>query len=134
MERRDDGEKITARILSGFRYLKIQAQEIEQRLDELEIESQKENGTTRYQAAKARLQNQLWVSRARCLEEEARLRDLIDREENPQMRNILLQLMRGKNWTQIALVLGGNNTKAGVKSQFYRWREEQKSCNQMQLL
>lgn len=125
MERRDDGEKITARILSGFRYLKIQVQEIEQRIDELEIESRKENGTTRYQAALARLQDRLWVSRARCLEEEARLRELIDREENPQMRNILLQLMRGKNWTQIALVLGGNNTKAGVKSQFYRWREEQ---------
>jgi hypothetical protein len=130
MERRDDGGKITARILSSFRYLKIQVQEIEQRIDELEIESQKESGTKRYHAAMARLQNQLWVSRARCLEEEARLRDLIDRVEDPQMRSILtFYSIRGKNWTQVAFALGGNNTKAGVKARFYRWLEDQKSCN-----
>lgn len=130
MERRGDGEKITARILAGFRYLQIQVQEIEQRIDELEVESQNESGSPRYQAALDRLQNQLWTSRARCLEEEARLRDLIDRVEDPQMRSILtLYTIHGKNWTQIALELGGNNTRAGVKARFYRWRDEQKSCN-----
>lgn len=133
MERRDDGEKITARILAGFRYLKIQVQEIEQRIDELEIESRKENGTPRYRAALDRLQNQLWVSRARWLEEEARLRDLISRVDDPQMRSILtFYSIRGMNWTQVAFALGGNNTKSGVKARFYRWLEEQKvatKCN-----
>ena len=135
MERRDDGEKITARILSGFRYLKIQVQEIEQRIDELEIATKEVGETGRYREALVRLQNQLWISRARCLEEEARLRELIGRVEDPQMRSILtLYVVRGKNWTQIALELGGNNTRAGVKARFYRWLEEQQTCNQMQLL
>lgn len=130
MERSDS--KPTLRVLSGFRYLKIQVQEIEQRIDELEREEKAESGTLRYRKALARLKDRLWVSRARCLEEEAHLRELIDHEENPLMRSILLQLIRGKNWTQIALALGGNNTKAGVKAQFYRWRDEQKvatKCN-----
>lgn len=129
MEKRDDTASITLRSLSGFRYLKVQVQEIEQRIDELTRESKKNNGTARYKTALRRLQDQLWVSRARCLEEEARLRDLVDRVDDPMVRDILLLLMRGKNWTQIALELGGNNTKAGVKAQFYRWQEKQKSCN-----
>ena len=81
----------------------------------------------------ARLENQLWMLRARCLEEEARVRKLIADVDNPQMRMILaLHLIREKNWTQIAVELGGNNTKSGVKAQFYRWLKEQKvatKCN-----
>ena len=135
MERRGNCEKITARTLSGFRYLKIQVQEIEQRIDELNCEIKKGNGTDRYKEALSRLKNQLWVSRARCLESEAHLRNLIEHVEDSQMRSILtLYSIHGKNWTQIALELGGNNTRAGVKARFYRWLEEQKTCNQMQLL
>ena len=129
MERRDGGDKITARILAGFRYLKIQVQEIEQRIDELKI-AVKEGDTKHYQTALDRLRDQLCVSRARCLEEEARLRELISRVDDPQMRSILtFYSIRGMNWTQVAFALGGNNTKSGVKARFYRWLEEQKTCN-----
>lgn len=111
--------------LSKLRLARIQREEIEQRLAELEGE-ESASEQERHRAAVKRLREQLGRMRCLCVEEEERLRKFIEQERDPQIRIILtLRLVRGMSWTAIAMTIGGGNTASGVKGCYYRWLKQQ---------
>lgn len=111
--------------LSKLRLARIQREEIEQRLAELEGE-ESASEHERYSAAVERLREQLWKIRRLCIEEETRLREFIERERDPQIRIILtLRFIREMSWTSIAMTIGGGNTSSGIRGRYYRWLKQQ---------
>ena len=111
--------------LSKLRWVRLQREEIEQRLAELEGE-ESASGQEQYSAAVKRLCEQLLTVRRRCVEEEERLRKFIERERDPQMRLILtLRFIREMSWTSIAMTIGGGNTSSGIRGRYYRWLKQQ---------